>query len=162
MRDVSVTLSPIHLLFPVLEVMPEVRATDHFGVAGIFGYGSLTTDTSTGESIDFRVFEIGGQLVGYPLQPFDSLQLGVELLYVSIDADNIERTNVRGVGNGLAVGPFVGYKLLTSGGFTFVAQGGIEYVAIKAEAKDTQSGQTASEADSRVIALVNLNLGWSF
>jgi hypothetical protein len=69
--------------------------------------------------------------------------------------------DVTGVGEGFAVGPLVGYKLVTSGGFTFLAQGGIEYVAVRAEASNT-SGSSASKSDSRLIPLLNLNLGWSF
>ena len=59
-----------------------------------------------------------------------------------------------------AKGPDIGYKLITSGGFTFVVQGGIQYVAARAEAHD--STRSEEESDSDWIPLLNLNLGWSF
>ena len=62
---------------------------------------------------------------------------------------------------GLAFGPFLGYKLITSGGFTFVVQGGFQYAAVKAEASDTE-GNTAEDEQDTIIPLFNLNLGWSF
>ena len=37
-RAVSLTLSPIHLIFPVLEVTGEFRAADKIGVAGILAW----------------------------------------------------------------------------------------------------------------------------
>jgi hypothetical protein len=42
-----------------------------------------------------------------------------------------------------------------------VAQGGVEYIAIEAEANDN-AGNSSQEDDSRWIPLLNLNLGWSF
>lgn len=158
-RNVSLTLSPIHLIFPVLELTGEVRLTDHFGLAGIFGYGSIEASDGL-ETHRFKVLEAGGQLSGYVLAPFDSLHFGLELLYVNVSGDNRTGT-VSGVGEGVAVGPFVGYKLITSGGFTFVAQGGVQYMAVRAEAKDT-AGNTDSAEQKSVIALLNLNIGWSF
>jgi hypothetical protein len=68
---------------------------------------------------------------------------------------------VNATGEGLAVGPMVGYKLITSGGFTFVVQGGAEYVAIAAQANDT-NGNSAQDSEKRWIPLLNLNIGWSF
>jgi len=55
----------------------------------------------------------------------------------------------------------IGYKVLTRGGFTFVVQGGAQYVAIEAEANDTV-GNASQKDDSRWIPLINLNLGYSF
>lgn len=158
-RSVSLTLSPIHLIFPVFELTGEVRLTDHFGLAGIFGYGSIEASDGL-ETHRFKVLEAGGQLAGYVLAPFDSLHFGVEVLYVNVSGDNRTGT-VSGVGEGVAVGPFIGYKLITSVGFTFVAQGGAQYMAVRAEAKDT-AGNTDSAEEKSVIALLNLNIGWSF
>jgi hypothetical protein len=46
-------------------------------------------------------------------------------------------------------------------GFTFNVQGGVEYTFVRADASAT-TGQTASAQQTRVIPLVNANLGWSF
>jgi hypothetical protein len=60
-----------------------------------------------------------------------------------------------------AVGPLIGYKLITSAGFTFFVQGGFQYVFVHAEASDDQ-GQSAQADASDFIPLLNLNVGWSF
>lgn len=160
-RDVSVTLSPLHLIFPVLELTAELRVVDGFGVSVLGGYGSISVEDSLKQEVRFRVFEIGGQLSWYPLKPFDSLNVGAELVYLNVDTDELNDAKVSGVAEGVTIGPFVGYKLVTSGGFTFLAQGGFQYLAYEAEARDS-SGNSAQESDSRWGPLLNLNIGWSF
>lgn len=160
-RSVSITFSPIHLLLPVLEGEVEVRPVDHFGVAALVGYGTVTASDGLGNDYRFHALELGGQLVAYPMHEFDGLQLGAEILYVKVDNSDDPAQDVRGVAEGLALGPMVGYKLLTSSGFTFVAQGGFEYVAYDAQANDS-TGNSSSGSDNRLIPLLNLNLGWSF
>ncbi len=159
-RSVSLTLSPIHLLFPVVEGQVEIALGDSVSLAAIGGFGEITVEDASGhEEFTGSVMELGGQFVYYPLERFESLQVGAEVLYVRIEADDPDG-RVTGLGRGLAAGPFIGYKLLTSGGFTFFVQGGVEYLAIQA---DTQSGGAqASDEESRWIPLLNLNLGWSF
>jgi hypothetical protein len=161
-RDVSITFSPLHLFLPVAELTLELRAGDFLGVALIGGYGKVPVETSLGDTVRFTAYEVGGQVVVYPLQPFKSLQLGVEAIYLRVESDESTSGGVTGIGIGFAVGPLVGYKLITSGGFTFFVQGGFEYIAVRGEAEDSSSGQSASDEDSRVIPLLNLNLGWSF
>jgi hypothetical protein len=142
--------------------MVEARIVDGFGIAAIGGYGKVSAEDSLGESHRFDAYEIGGQLGWYPLQPFRSLVVGAELLYVKVETEESDaNVEVTGVGDGFAIGPFVGYKFVTSGGFTFLAQGGIQYLAIQAEASNT-AGQSESDEESRVIALLNLNVGWTF
>jgi hypothetical protein len=160
-RRVSLTISPIHLLFPVFELNVEVRLVDHLSIAAIGGYGSITLENSLGEGTTFDVYEVGGQITGYPLKSFESLQLGAEFLYAHVSSDDINETSTTGVGIGYAIGPFIGYKLMTDGGFTFVVQGGVQYFNASAQAENT-SGNSAQEEEKHVIALLNLNLGWSF
>jgi hypothetical protein len=160
-RSVSLTLSPIHLFLPVFEATLEVRPTDHLGLAVIGGYGSVTLESSLGDSTSFTVYEIGGQVIGYPLDAFESLQLGAEFIYVHVSSDELNDSTTSGVGLGYAVGPLVGYKLMTNGGFTFVVQGGIQYFHAEAQAEDS-SGNSAEADDRDFIPLLNLNLGWSF
>jgi hypothetical protein len=159
-RTVSLTMSPIHLLLPVFELMLEARPVDHLGLALIGGAGSVKSSSSSG-SEKFSAYELGAQVVWYPMKPFHGLVVGAEALYVKVESDELSEGEVRGSGTGLAVGPLVGYKVLTSGGFTFVAQGGLEYIAVQAEASD-KAGNSSEADDSRWIPLVNLNLGWSF
>ena len=68
---------------------------------------------------------------------------------------------ITGAAGGAAVGPLVGYKLLTKAGFTLAVQGGVEFVFIKASAHDSL-GRSASAEQNTVVPLLNLNIGWSF
>jgi hypothetical protein len=147
---------------PVVEVEVEVRIVDALGIGVIGGIGEVPVEDELGNRERFSAYVLGGQIVAYPLEPFESLQLGAELLYVKVETDTLSSSgSVTGVGEGLAVGPLIGYKLITNGGFTLFVQGGVEYVAIRAEAQST-SGASAREEESRVIPLLNFNLGWSF
>jgi hypothetical protein len=161
-RYVSLTFSPVHLLIgPIFEMQVEAQIVPHFGVALLGGIGTLEEDFSEVGSVKFSVYEFGGQLVGYPLADFKSLQLGAELLWIHVSTENVGSTQVRADAGGVAVGPFIGYKLITKVGFTFFAQGGFEYVTAKADASDND-GNSASADDSTFIPLLNLNVGWSF
>lgn len=157
-RDVSLTVSPIHLVFPILEVSAELRAHDAIGVSLIGGYGQIST-TGLFETKTYDVYELGGQLSFYPLEPFESLLLGVELLWLQVDSDDLDRSFAASAA-GVAVGPMMGYKYIADGGFTLFVQGGAQYVAARAEAADGSSTETAE--DRAFIPMVNFNLGWSF
>jgi len=159
-RNASLTISPVHLVLPIFELTGELRVVDHVGLALIGGYGSVTAESST-RTEKFTAYELGGQAVWYPMKPFHGLHLGAEFLWVKVKADDLNGGEVKGVGTGAAVGPLVGYKVLSDGGFTFVAQGGVQYIAVQAEANDS-SGNSSTADDSRWIPLLNLNLGWSF
>lgn len=155
-RSVSLTLSPVHLFLPVVEGQVELAVGDSLSLAAIGGFGEVTLEDSTGrDQLSASVTEAGGQVVYYPLERFESLQVGLEVLYVRVEVDDPD-ARVTGLGRGLAAGPFAGYKLITDGGFTFFVQGGVEYVAVQAESE----GEAAES--SRWLPLLNVNLGWSF
>lgn len=135
----------------------------HFSIAPIFGVGSIKADSSNSTLGDqkFSAYELGAQFVGYPLREFSSLQLGAELMYIHVSTETVNGQQISAAAGGAAVGPLVGYKVLTKAGFTFFVQGGFEYVFAKASASDNQ-GNSATAEQSTVIPLLNLNLGWSF
>jgi hypothetical protein len=160
-RYVSVTLSPLHLFSPIFELQIEAKVIPHLGVAVIGGIGSITVDDPLVGRETFQAYELGGQVVGYPLREFSSLQLGAEVLWVKVAVDDYGGQRISGSANGIAIGPFVGYKFVADIGFTFFVQGGFEYVAAQAEASDDE-GNSASGEQSAFIPLLNLNLGWSF
>lgn len=162
-RHFSLTMSPIHLALPMFEVQGEVLVVRHFGVAAILGVGSITAE-STDPEIDgeqLSAYEAGLQLVGYPLRPFSWLQLGAEVLWLQVEGEDLTSQNLSGSGSGTAIGPFVGFKGVTRGGFTGFAQVGFQSVVAHAEASD-DAGNTDSASESGIIPLLNLNLGWSF
>lgn len=149
-KRVSVTFSPVHLVFPIVELAGDVMVAPHMGATLILGGGRISNEEKT---LTASAYEVGAQFNYYFLSAFDGLHAGAELLYVGVDDVDQDSTVTAA---GLSVGPYVGYKLMTSIGFTFIAQGGIAYAAYKAES----STQTAS--DKKVYPLVNLNVGWSF
>ena len=154
-RTASVTISPIHLFSPIVELTGEWRALNKLGVAVIAGGGKYS-ETMNGTKISASVYEAGAQARYYVLGDFrHGMQLGVEALYLRLSDANISAR-----GEGLAVGPFVGYKFIADVGFTFDAQVGAEYVGAQATA--SSGGSTANASGSTFIPLINLNVGWSF
>lgn len=156
-RRVSVTFSPLHLFTPLLEVTGELRASPRLGVAVIVGAGTVSVEDDYGAEARMSVFEAGGQIVWYPLKDFESLQLGAEVMYVYVTGDVEE---VGGYGSGFAVGPLVGYKLITDAGFTLSVQGGLQVAALEAEARSRDA--VARDSTIEFSPFLNFNLGWSF
>jgi len=149
----SLTISPLHLFLPVVELTGEYRALDKLGVALVAGAGKYTSDSG---NISAGVLEAGAQLRYYVVGDFrHGMQLGAEVLYLHLTDDQVTAT-----GEGVAMGPFAGYKIATRVGFTFEGQLGVEYVAARAEARN--GAVTASDTNAAWIPLLNLNVGWSF
>lgn len=161
-RLASVTFSPIHLVFPIVEVTAEFAVTPKIGVAGILGAGTVKLENSRGETVErLRAWELGAHFNYYVIGSFDhGMQLGVEALYLKVTRPEGSSDQISVSGAGLALGPYAGYKIIAGPGFTFEANLGVQYVAVRAEASSTTASTSASER--RVIPLVNLNVGWSF
>jgi hypothetical protein len=154
-HNVSLTISPLHLIGPIVELTGEFKMEDDIGVAAVVGVGSLE---------GFSVFEVGGQFNYYVIGSFQhGMQLGAEMLYISL-SDDYRNTDVdiSAVGRGLAVGPYLGYKVAAGFGLTFNLQAGVYASLMKASAEDDMSGARASASGSSGGLLLNLNLGWSF
>ena len=148
-KQVSVTISPIHLTLPIVELTAEVRAADKAGVAAIAGVGKAS---------GYPAWELGAQGRYYLLGSFDhGMQIGGEVLYLHMSTN---QGAVQASGAGGAVGPFIGYKIAARFGLTFDVQLGAEYLFATANASNGAS--TATTSDSRLVPLLNLNLGWSF
>jgi hypothetical protein len=148
---------------PFFEVTGEVRVLPKMGVAAIGGAGGVNVPNLVGGgSTKVSLWEVGGQIVGYPIGDFDhGMQVGAEVLYLGAKADaNAGEVKVTGSGTGLATGAFVGYKLATKVGFTFNVQGGVSYLAVRADANSSSSSAHAEKAE--FAPLVNANIGWSF
>lgn len=159
----SITLSPLHLLFPVLELEVEAAIAPHFSLGIIGGAGTVeaqTLDPSFHEA-RFSVYELGSQVIGYPLRDFSGLQFGGQVKWLHLSTTEVDGQAVDANAGGLAVGPFIGYKVLAEVGFTFVVQGGFQYAATKANASDSEGSSDHAEQED-FLPLLNLHLGWSF
>lgn len=156
-NGVSVTISPIHLAFPILELTAEVAIAPKLSAALIGGIGSVTA-TAPGIEQEFSAWEAGAHVRYYLTGDFDGgLQAGFEILMVGIDDND---PTVDASGDGLAFGPFIGWKWVAGAGFTFDGQLGIERLFATASASDGTASESAS--DETWVPLLNLNVGWSF
>jgi hypothetical protein len=160
----SFTFSPFHLLLPMFELQGELMVVPHFGVSLIGGIGNLKANASTSSGVvehKFMAYELGTQLVGYPLDAFGGLQLGAELMYIRVNSTTLYGEEIEATAGGASFGPLVGYKLLTKVGFTLVVQGGVQYMFARGYASDSQGNSASAEA-SAFGPLLNFNIGWSF
>lgn len=159
---VTVSISPLHLFIPMLELQVELRLGELFGIAAIGGVGTLTVETSDGDQLSFPAQEVGGQLVFYPTEAFRNWQLGVEALLLRVEIDErIGSDRVTGLGAGLSAGPFLGYKWISDVGFSVFVQGGFTVAVVKSEATN-DLGQSATVKENDLLLLLNVNVGWSF
>jgi hypothetical protein len=160
----SLTISPIHLVLPVVELTGEYAVTPDFGISAIAGYGGISIEETSSNSaatrtVNIPVLELGGQLNYYAVGNFrHGMQLGGELLWVKLSIPKDEE--VSGTANGVEVGPLIGYKWAASFGLTFLVQAGYEFVFFQAKTTDINGNEVESSADSG-IPLLNLNIGWS-
>lgn len=146
----SITLSPVHLILPIIEASAEFRLGRKLGVMGILGFGRVD---------EFSAFEIGAQGRFYLLGDFASgLNIALEAMYIGIET--MPDVEVRGAAEGLAIGPLIGYKWVSSAGFTVDLQAGAEVMVVNAEA--SSGGSTAMSQSDDILPVLNLNLGWSF
>ena len=161
LQNVSVSVAIAKLLLPMLEVEAEVRLGTLLGLSAFGGVGQVSVDTAEDGNEELAVYELGGKVLFYPLEPFENLHLGAELLYLHVSSDELgEGDDIEGFGTGIAVGPLLGYKTISEKGFTFVVQGGVARVALHAEAESETD--RAEDDDTSWVPLLNLNLGWSF
>jgi hypothetical protein len=150
----SITFSPAHLAISTLEVTGEVRLAPTLSAAVVGGLGRFGSIDPFEEGGSTTVVELGAQFRWYALGDFRrGLQLGAEVLYVVLSSESSSR---RLLGEGLGVGPFVGYKHVFGLGLTLDGQVGAQAIALRAG-----DGDSSSQART-VGVLLNLNAGWSF
>lgn len=150
----SISFSPIHLLLPVVEAQVEVYLGERLSLAAIGGGGQATV-TSGDVKETFTVWELGGQLRFYfHGSSEEGAHVGSEVLWARVEGD-VDGTGA--LGNGLAAGIMAGYKWVWDGGFLIDLNGGAAYAVARAESDDGDEAE-----DSRVLPILNFNLGWAF
>jgi hypothetical protein len=162
-HTVSITISPIHLISPIVELTGEYRVADNLGVAAVLGGGRVSAKSTSGAiTATGSAFEIGAQARYYVLGSFiHGMQLGAEVLYARVSLDS-GSSSIAAAGDGLELAPFIGYKIASNIGFTFDAQLGYGYLLGSASANDSSTGASESASASTGMVLLNLNVGWSF
>ncbi len=157
----AVTISPIHLEIPLVELTAEHQIAPQMGAALIVGLGKATDKDGWG-----TLWELGGQFRYYALGDFNhGLQLGAEFAYTDISlSETSEDVTVSATGGGTSFGGFVGYKFAADFGLTVDIQFGYFVMMLAAKAEASVAGKTveAKESETSKGALLNINLGWSF
>ena len=142
LRKTSITISPIALFNPILELTGERRLANKIGIAAIVGGGSVSE-----EGKRYGVWEVGGQFCCYLFGSFTrGLMLGAHVGYLHATGQLESPTSYY---VGTQAGAFVGYKIAMKAGFTFDVQLGPMYVR-------------ASATNAELQTLANLRVGWSF
>lgn len=173
---VSLSLSTINLARPLLsdtnisygpeiQVHGEMNVGDPFGVAGILTWGHANAYIDS-LIYPINVFRLGAQGLWYPFGTFDhGLHLGAQPMYTfSPDQGDVPDDQVRAAATGFSIAGLVGYKLVTSPGFTVLAQlGGGPRISTGSGGADSQGEEATNQQMSIGPKFIfNLNLGWSF
>lgn len=169
-HQVSVTFAPILAMgssttqiqsIRVLELLGEYAVTRKVSAAAILAFGKVTMKDPTYDPAN--IYEVGAQGRFYPLGTFiHGMNVGAEVLWTKADITaKSGNVSAAATASGLAVAPFVGYKIATNIGFTFDAHLGVRYYALQANAT-ASTGDTASAKQSDSAPLLRLNIGWSF
>ncbi len=141
-HNVSLTISPFHLLNPELQLTGELKLTPKMSVAAMLGAGAVTD-----EGKRYRIWEVGGQFRYYLFGSFThGMMLGADVGYIDV---NGQMKNPMAYYVGARAGAFLGYKIALKIGFTAEAQYGPVYVRENADNAELQT-------------LINFKVGWSF
>ena len=140
-HNVSITISPFHLLNPELHLTGELRLAAKMSAAAMLGAGMVTDDDKR-----YGIWEVGGQFRYYLLGSFiHGMMLGADVGYVDVNGQ-MEHPMAYYVG--ARAGAFLGYKITIKTGFTVEAQYGPVYVRENADNSELQT-------------LINFKVGWS-
>lgn len=96
-----------------------------------------------------------------PEHPFDGLEVGAEVLYARVENPRYE-PQLDPSNDGVAIGPFAGYKVITCVGFTFVAQFGFQYVTARAHPYALDSSGRKVSKGYGPVTILDLDVGWSW
>lgn len=164
-RHVSITFEPLHLFYPIVQLGVEARLGDEFGVMVFGGAGSAAVDfvKPPYDGPDkVSVWEAGAQLLYYATGDFEGgMQVGVEALFQHASlqgASTLGSGSIGGLAPGFSIGPIIGWKFLTRGGFTVDSQIGVGFRA----SKQTTGDPLAPKDDRSAVLLSSLAIGWSF
>jgi len=140
-EQLSVTTEVFYLFIPVFTLRTEYAFRDRWSASVRGGWGRRTDFGQTSD-----IFELGAQGTYYLTgNASRGVQVGVYARYAGFENDG----QLLGVGDGVAFGPFVGYKRVFASRLTLGAQLGAELVA-------------SGRSEDPVIPYVSLSVGLSF
>ena len=155
----TLSISPFHLFFPVIELTLESDIANNMSVAEILGYGWVTETDNNGSKTKVNIFEAGAQYRYYPNgSTYKGMHIGLEGLYIR---PSFNDSSIEVKGSGFALGPFVGYKWAPASGEVYDLQVGYQRMITKVEAKD-DVGNQAETSSTDGFMLFNFNIGFRF
>lgn len=157
---ISITMAPILLGLPLIELTAEYRVARKIGVSITVGAGKRSIEGSFGAKANGTEIEAGAQFRYYAIGSFrHGMEVGVQLLEEYVKFDEPLPANIVGVAaGGFTAGGFLGYKIATGIGFTFEAQLGARYLVVE----PTVQGSGSFDGIEKWQPLLHLNVGWSF
>ena len=175
-RNYTLTIQPILLAVPIAVLMYETRLTEPLGFAVFGGYGKFTYERA-GEDVDATVYGAGAQVKFYAFDrhideraKYGEPHAGIQALWAHGEGDEedggfggVFGDHVWGRGEQFMVGPFLGYKYVTSFGLTGEVQ-----VGAQAGARYSYGGEGNTGIDDEAkwgfewLPIANLGVGWSF
>ena len=150
---VSATISPVAVFAKVLLTTTEFRLGEPFSIAAVANVGEL----------EGALYLAGGiQVIGYPIGDFShGMQCGAELLFMHTDKPvYVYDGMIADLGDGVAISPFLGYKVSLSG-FTINLQAGVSFIAGRSEPIYGSGGSTWHSTTETGL-LMNVRAGWTF
>ncbi len=160
----SITVSPLHLINPVVELTAEYKVMPKLGIALLAAFGSQTFKVDQ-KDYSFPLWEIGFQGRFYTLGDFNhGMQVGLEALVLKLSDKTYDDGPflIYAPGSRVEAGAFLGYKIATDIGFTVEAQAGAKYALILDGTMKTMNAKAADAAIDPITPLINVNIGWSF
>jgi hypothetical protein len=156
--SMAFSLKAVRAVIGFLSVQGEFRLAPKISVAAFVGGGRVDIETEDEMTIqDVGVAEVGAQFRYYVFGDFDSgLHLGAQTNYVYIEVD--DETTVGARGEGLAMGPFLGYKHTFGFGLTLEAQGGVAVAVLRGQ----QNGSGSVHEEGKIGPIVNAGVGYAF
>ena len=164
-RHVTIEFEPLHLLYPIVQFGVEAAVADEFGVLVFGGSGKALVDGTDGLYTGpdkASVWEVGGELRYYATGEFGfgGMHVGLEALFMHATIDGpaiLAGGAVGGLAAGFTVGPNLGWKLVTRGGFTVDSSIGVGLRAVK-----QTTDANAPKDDTSAVLLTSLAIGWTF
>ena len=156
-RKNAISISPIHLMLPVVLINYSYGVTDKIAVSPSIGYGKVPISEGSSDKFDVWDLRLGVEYYFYG-SAIAGFFAGPRFEYVYVSGTTSE--NVVGTGAGGSLQALIGYHWVWNPGIFLDIKLGGGYMIVKAEAEDSTTKATAEEKNFH--AVIDLNIGWAF
>lgn len=150
----SVTMSPIHLVYPEMYAGYEHKLDRKMSVGFIVGAGSYE---------GFPVYELGGNWNRYLIGSFEhGMPINLELGYLHMRATDDTDPAVTASANAVYTSAMVGYKYIADYGLTVSLGAGAQYFLGSVTGMNARNGSRVTIDLDGLGPAVRAMVGWSF